>query len=104
MRWLDVLRRWMWSDRIRASPREGKLLRLPVGACVRIGGTVAEVAARTVVEGDAGAREVCYACRSATGDFQLYVLLDSAMPTVRLRMGQHNPACDVLAHEIETFG
>ena len=104
MRWLDTLRRWWFSDRIRASPRDGKLLRIPVGACVRIGDTVARVTGQTIDENGAGAREVTYACRSGTADFQLCVSLDSEIPAIRLRIGQPIRTCDVPAQEIETFG
>ena len=104
MRWLDTLRRWWLSDRIRASPRDGKLLRIPVGACVRIGDTVARVTGRTIGENGAGACEVTYVCRSATADFRLCVSLDREMPAIRLRMGQPIRTCDVSVREIETFG
>lgn len=75
--WRDGLRRWAIGDRVRASPREGRLLRVAVGACVRIGDTAAEVRARVVHDGpadawtDGGAAAVTYVCRGSAGDLRL---------------------------------
>jgi hypothetical protein len=75
-RWLNRLRLWARSDRIRASPREGRLLRLRPGACVRVGDAcAARVIAREVREcpGDGAAAEVRYTCQTATSEFHLHV-------------------------------
>jgi hypothetical protein len=87
-------------------PREGKLLRLPVGSCVRIGETVARVTDRATA--DRGGRHGCgviYTCQSATDEFQILVSLGSETPPVpSVRIGHDARTRDVAVHEIETFG
>ena len=102
--WLEAVRRWALSDRIRASPREDKLLRLPVGACVRIGDTVAQVTARIPGDSASDGCEVAYTCRSAAAEFHLCVSLRSEAPIVRVRVRQDGWTREVAVHEVETFG
>src|SRR5689334_9602818 len=101
MRWLEALRAWAMSDRIRASPRDGKLLRLPVGACVRIGDTVTRVTGRTVVVGGGEDRaEITYRCQSAIDDFEMLVALSSTTPpALRVRIVRNARMCDVSVQE-----
>jgi hypothetical protein len=83
MWWLHVIRQWALADRVRTSAKDGKLLRLRVGACVRVGGVPGQVTARAVDDqpksqdvdrADAGApANVEYTCRTATGSFRLRV-------------------------------
>jgi hypothetical protein len=96
MPWLHVICQWAWSDRIRTFQREGKLLRLRVGACVRVRGRAAQVTAIAVTHkpsthnNTSGAdslplANVEYTCRSAAGGFRLRVRPACASPsTVRV--------------------
>ena len=58
----NLLRSWWQIDRVRASPREGRLLRLRPPCILVIDGRVVEVVARTLAHDYAGAI-VSYDCR-----------------------------------------
>src|SRR3954470_8214278 len=116
MLWLHVLRRWASADRIRRSPAEGKLLRLRVGACLRVRGLAARVTERVVRDeptdqnvdgGSSGLAAVEYVCVTVTGGFRLR-LRPTADGQTRAWM---TPPADEAAHEeeavvedIEVFG
>lgn len=57
---------WWAHDRVRASPREGALLRLTPGSCLVIGGQSAVITARQAVETDGGMR-LLYTCDVGVG-------------------------------------
>lgn len=59
---LRLLRSWWQVDRIRASPREGRLLRLRPPCILVIDGRVVEVVARTLAHDD-DCVTVSYDCR-----------------------------------------
>ena len=52
---MGLLRAWWHRDRVRPSPREGKLLRLAPGAILCVAGRTIEVHRRDVIETDGGA-------------------------------------------------
>ena len=79
MSFLRRLACWATGDRVRTSPRDGRLLRLPVGACVQVGETVAQVIARELVAGTGrSAPEVRYTCQSVDSTLHLTAVLNSA--------------------------
>ena len=57
---------WWQADRIRPSPREGRLLRIEPEACLRIGATMYQVKRRTEGRSTAGPH-LTYECESAGG-------------------------------------
>ena len=71
---LDCVRSWWRVDRIRASPREGRLLRLHPPCFVVIGGRSFEIAHRVVGQ-DAEGPFVDYNVRSQEGSARLLVRL-----------------------------
>src|SRR5947208_433179 len=80
---------WWWGcDRIRASPSEGRLLRLLPPCYLRIADEPAEVVSRQVKQ-DAGALVIVYGCKSAVGDFEVLVRLTNGGPQVRVRRRGH---------------
>lgn len=92
---------WAFRDRIRVSPREGKLLRLPVGACLRVGGILYRVTARQRLVSDAGS--VTYVCRGV-GDRMTLTAATAADGSLRLRMLTGEVVTDMAADDIEVFG
>ena len=106
--WLRQLRAWAFGDRVRASPREGRLLRIPVGGCVRVAGTVAQVVSREPIdsgEGTGGSGEpgVTYTCRGVAGDLRLAATL---VPSGAVRVWLLGPAPPrpLREDEVEVFG
>ncbi len=71
---LDCLRAWWRVDRIRASPRDGRLLRLQPPCLVVIGGQSFEIAHRIAGQ-DAEGPFVDYDLRSEIGSARLLVRL-----------------------------
>ena len=67
-----LVRSWWGVDRIRASPSDGRLLRLRPGSLMTVQGRPAEVAQRHILRTAAGTT-VTYECRSAEGDARLEV-------------------------------
>ena len=80
---LARLLHWWWrSDRIRAPPSEGRLLRLEPPCFLRIAGEPAEVVSRHV-----DGQLITHCCHGAAGDFELAVRLTEGGPEVRMRRG-----------------
>jgi hypothetical protein len=111
-----LLQLWVFGDRIRASPREGKLLRLHVGACVRVDGRSYKVTRREHVR---DRRSVIYCCRGVDEELELTVaarpLPDAGGPRLtvlrkRIDAGSrsspcgYNPAVELCPDDIEIFG
>lgn len=71
-----LIRAWWSDDRIRVSPREGRLLRLEPGDVVVVRGCAAEIRARTERRELVPPR-VCYDCARSTGTARLTVLAES---------------------------
>ena len=69
---LHLARSWWRSDRPRASPREGRLLRITPPCLVRVGDTIVELTSRTVGETAAGPYLI-YRGRSPTGPCSIRV-------------------------------
>lgn len=105
MIWLQSLRWWARSDRIRTSPRDGKLLRLRIGACVRVGKTFAQVTDRTVYETDhtGNPRGLDYTCHTTTGEFHLGVFATAA-GGIRVQLVTNGRPTAIDAQDVETFG
>ncbi|MEX0717258.1 MAG: hypothetical protein WD066_11760 [Planctomycetaceae bacterium] len=72
----ELVRAWWTADRIRVSPREGRLLRLRPGDVVVVRGCAAEVRTRTERR-DALPPSVTYECVAATGTARLAVFTDA---------------------------
>ncbi len=111
-----VLRLWAFGDRIRASPREGKLLRLDVGTCIRIGGKPYEITRR---DQSPDRQTVTYRGHGSDDELELTVFArippDAGPPRVlmsRKRIGTdsgspppgHDAANELSADDIEIFG
>ncbi len=71
---LGCLRAWWRVDRIRASPRDGQLLRLHPPCVIAIGDQRFEIANRVVGQ-DADGPFVVYDCRDSGGSAKLLVRL-----------------------------
>lgn len=71
-----AMRSWWRNDRIRASPREGRLWRLRPGDLVVFGDMEAEVLTRSVVDRPAGPA-LSLTCRTASGTAEFEVSLTS---------------------------
>lgn len=71
-RLVRLARSWWRCDRPRASPREGRLLRLTPPCLLRVGDTLVELTSRTVGETAAGPYLV-YRGRSPTGPCSIRV-------------------------------
>jgi hypothetical protein len=84
---LARLLHWWWrSDRIRAPPSEGRLLRLVPPCFLRIAGEPVEVVSRDVTF--AGDRQlIMHRCQSEAGEFELAVRLKDGGPEVCMRRG-----------------
>ena len=72
-----AMRSWWRNDRIRASPREGRLLRLGPGDLIVFGDTEAEVLTRSVGINSSGPT-LCLTCHTPSGLAELEVSLASA--------------------------
>jgi hypothetical protein len=96
-----LTRSWWNVDRIRVSPREGRLLRLQPPCYLLIDGRPAEVLARTLAQGDSG-WTVSYECRTADGDGNLTVRMigDSTSDVVWTTDGVERL---IASDEIEVF-
>ncbi|MBI4604553.1 MAG: hypothetical protein HY721_21535 [Planctomycetes bacterium] len=68
----DLLLAWWCADRVRASPREGRLLRLEPGSVLRVAGRPAAVVGRRVGETAEGPY-VAYECECESGPAALVV-------------------------------
>ena len=87
---------WWHGDRVRASPREGKLLRLAPPCFVRLAGEPAAVVRRRVVTG-----AVVYSCDAAAGPYELVVRPTGGEPAVAVRRAGAEWA--VAADEVEVI-
>ena len=67
-----LVRAWWRVDRIRISPREGRLLGLEPGAVLQIGETRAVVVRRRPLPGHRGSAAVVYECQTRTGTAVLH--------------------------------
>jgi hypothetical protein len=67
-----LLHCWWRGDRIRVSPREGRLLRLKPPCFLRIAGEPVQVTRRQVIRGAVGLT-IVYHCEMATGPCELVV-------------------------------
>jgi hypothetical protein len=78
-----LVRSWWQVDRVRVSPREGRLLRLGPSWFIRVAGCTAAIERRYVGETDDGPY-VGYVCRGTTGPCELRVgpPLQSPQPRV----------------------
>jgi hypothetical protein len=96
-----VLLHWWWrSDRIRAPPSEGRLLRLTPPCFLRIAGESVKVVSRHV-RSDADQQVIVHRCESAGGDFELVVWLATDGPQVCVRRdGRERP---VAAADVEVI-
>jgi hypothetical protein len=65
-----LLHLWWFADRIRVSPREGRLLRLQPNCILRICGEWAEVMERRVADRSSG-QVVVYRCAAGAGNYEL---------------------------------
>ena len=109
MTWLCRLRLWAGGDRIRASPLDGKLLRLNVGACVRVGELLGQVTARADrAPTECDGAEVNYTCRTATGHFTLRVRATAAgaerVELLESARGEGGERRGLDPANVETFG
>jgi hypothetical protein len=78
---------WWWRcDRIRASPREGRLLRLTPPCFVRIAGEPAEVVSRQVVC-SADGPAIVHRCSAPAGSFALTVWPAAGGVAIEMRRG-----------------
>lgn len=71
---VSLFRAWWRQDRIRSSPREGKLLRLAPGAILCIAGRTIEVESRDVIETGQGSI-LRYRCRDTDICPELWITL-----------------------------
>jgi hypothetical protein len=68
----SLVRDWWQVDRVRASPREGRLMRLQPPCIIRVGRQVVEVLRRSVSQTSAGSY-VTYDCDNGEGPCRLRV-------------------------------
>jgi hypothetical protein len=103
MSWLSRLRLWAAGDRIRISPREGRLLRVPVGACIRAGGCLGRVTRREVRCSDGRVTIVAYTCQGVAEEFQLRASLTSDVLRLQL-MTATMPSRVLDADDVHVYG
>lgn len=99
---VELVRSWWRGDRVRASPREGRLLRIAPGSLIRVGSTLATVCRRCVGQTAKGPY-VLYCCEGDTGPCQLWVtpLASTYRPRVRwVEFGRENVLTE---DEVEVF-
>jgi hypothetical protein len=78
---VSFLRAWWRQDRIRSSPREGKLLRLVPGAVLSIDGRMLEVEQRDLMPTKAS-QLLRLRCRGVEGHSELWIHFDSDVELV----------------------
>ena len=98
---LELVREWWRVDRVRASPFEGRLLRLSPGAIVCVGGKNYQVTGRAVIEAE-DETIVRYHCVGVCENGRLLVRLN--------RRGSHSlewigetSILDITEHDVEVF-
>lgn len=100
---LDLTVAWWRIDRVRVSPHEGELLRLPAASLVMISGRPVEVLRRQ--EGPAGGiRGVAYECRTEAGPACLDVRLHENSGQLEIRWTESGRTATLWEHQIEVFG
>ncbi|MDA1053992.1 MAG: hypothetical protein O3C40_26380 [Planctomycetota bacterium] len=82
---VSLLRAWWHQDRIRSSPREGKLLRLAPGAILCVHGRTIEVEQRDVFETDQGSI-LRFRCRDTDSHPELWIQVQP-VPIIAWRCG-----------------
>ncbi len=102
-RWVRLLRSWWQADRVRISPREGRLLRLEPPCIVRIGGRYAQVLHRRTGQTPEGPY-VCYECEVDDQPAQLWVEPVGQAYMQRVRWSLAGVDASLLAEEVEVFG
>ena len=96
---VSLFRAWWHRDRIRSSPREGKLLRLAPGAILCIAGKTIEVESRDVIETDEGSI-LRFRCRDADSHPELWITVQ-AIPIIAWSCGDDER--DLAVDEIEVW-
>jgi hypothetical protein len=94
--------RWWLADRPRASPREGRLLRIQPAAILRIGNHMTEVLRRAVGEDESGPY-VIYHCQSGNQASELYLKPLGSQGHCTLRWTQGDLVRELTEDEIEVF-
>ena len=104
MRYLfQLLHAWWRSDRVRASPRDGRWLRLARGSIVIVDGRPAEVRSRVAITVH-GLPGIAYRCRTAAGDFfSLRAMLNDVRGTADITLISDAGERSVPSDEIELF-
>ena len=98
----DLLRSWWRVDRIRASPCEGRLLRLHPPCFIAIDGQTVEIA-RRVIGQDADGPFVIYDCRAMTGPAKLLVRLLTEPSQTLIRWIGPDGERPLNEHEVSVF-
>jgi len=96
---LHVVQRWWQHDRIRTSPHDGAILRLPLSSIIRIRNTAYEIVARHV-DSLAPQPTIVYDCVSIGPKCQIHV--DSASPT-KITMIDANGTTSLASNDLELF-
>lgn len=102
-RWFRLLRSWWQVDRVRVSPREGRLLRLSPPCIVRIMGRYAQVHHRRMGETHTGPY-VCYECTVDDEPAQLWVMPSGEQYVQVIHWNHAGKRVHLHAEEIEVFG
>jgi hypothetical protein len=97
-----LMRSWWRADRIRVSPREGRLRRLACGTLLRICDQWFEIESRTVTAGP-GAVLVTYECTAANRKARLHVQTANAGDADSVRWQDAAADREVDAATIEIF-
>lgn len=95
----SLFRAWWQKDRIRSSPREGKLLRLAPGAILCIAGKTIEVETRDVIESSEGSI-LRFRCRDADTHIELWITVQ-AVPIIAWSCGDEE--FDLSVDDIEVW-
>jgi len=99
---VELIRSWWVADRIRAGPRDGRLLRLCPGHALVVQGRPAVVLRRRVVSTAAGPH-VAYECDSAVGPCELIVRLVPGTSAVTLTWSEGASEVSVSEPEVEAY-
>ena len=84
---VSLVRAWWRGDRIRVSPREGRLLAIAVGSAIRVGSVYAEVTSRRRIDTAAAGPVAEYGLRTDDGPARLRVPLAGCGALVFARDG-----------------
>src|SRR5262245_34568876 len=97
-----LLHSWWQRDRVRASPREGRLLGLPPRCILLIDGDMVEVVNRAA-ERRGRAPAVVYRCRTRTGSGRLHVTLVEPGQECRVRWHEDGRVRELAEDSVEIF-